>query len=391
MKKILSFLISSTSVVLMPSEAFAYDTLARQAIIYDASSDVVLYAHNATEPMIPASMTKIMTAYMVFERLSDGRLKPTDTFRVSERAWREGGWASGGSTMGLSIGEDVSVTDLLRGMLVQSGNDSCIVIAEGISGSEEAFAAEMTSTAKKLGLSTASFRNSTGLLADGHEISAYDLARLADMTIEKFPEYYPIYAEPVFSWNGIRQPNRNPLLSRFAGADGLKTGHLDASGYGLVGSAEVNGVRRIVVINGMNSERERADESERILRSSFRDFSILEAYKAGDQIAEIPVWLGENDSVAVSVSEDLAFGIKTADRDKIKAHIVIDAPAKAPITKGQQIGTLVLTGLSSGDKTVPLIAQSDIKKAGILKRALKGLTTLLAPRGSTPDAVTSTS
>ena len=269
--------------------AFAYETTADHALIMDNETGIVLFEKDAENPMIPASMTKIMTAYMVFERLSDGRLSEDDTFTVSERAWREGGWASGGSTMGLAIGSEVSVIDLLRGMIVQSGNDACIVLAEGISGTEEAFASEMTARAQELGLSTASFRNATGLLAEDHEISAYDLARLADLVIQQFPEYYALYNVRDFTWSGIRQPNRNPLLSRFQGADGLKTGHLEASGYGLVGSAIVDGERRTIVINGLESESARAQEAERMMRSAFREFSVATPYAAGDALGSVPV------------------------------------------------------------------------------------------------------
>ena len=382
MKKILTSLFASASTLCLAQSAHGYETLAEHALIMDAETDVVLYAHDAMKPMIPASMTKIMTAYMVFDRLSDGRLSMDDTFRVSQRAWEEGGWASGGSTMGLAIGEEVKVSDLLRGMLVQSGNDACIVLAEGISGSEEAFAADMTTTAQELGLTTASFKNATGLLADGHEISAYDLARLADLTIEKFPDLYPIYAEPAFTWAGIRQPNRNPLLSRMTGADGLKTGHLDESGYGLVGTALIDNERRIVVINGMASERARAEESERILRAAFREFSIVEPFDSGDVIATLPVWLGKSDIVNATIDQDLAFGIQTSERNNIKAVVFIPETLRAPVEKGQKIGVLKVSGLGGGDQEIPLFAQDTVKKSGIFKRALSGLGQLLTPRGS---------
>ena len=366
--------------------AFAYDTTADHALIMDNGTGIVLFEKDAENPMIPASMTKIMTAYMVFERLSDGRLSEDDTFTVSERAWREGGWASGGSTMGLAIGSEVSVIDLLRGMIVQSGNDACIVLAEGISGTEDAFAAEMTARAQELGLSTASFRNATGLLADEHEISAYDLARLADLVIQQFPEYYALYNVRDFTWNGIRQPNRNPLLSRFQGADGLKTGHLEASGYGLVGSAIVDGERRTIVINGLESESARAQEAERMMRSAFREFSVATPYAAGDALGSVPVWLGSAETVGLVVDQDVQIGFENASRRDLKAEIVLPASISAPVTAGDVVGSLMI---SNGDVVLaeyPVSVAESVSKKGLIARAFEGLATLIAPSSSPASA-----
>ncbi|MEO1407744.1 MAG: D-alanyl-D-alanine carboxypeptidase family protein, partial [Pseudomonadota bacterium] len=208
-------------------------TDATHAAIIDHDTGTVLFEKNGHEPMIPASMTKMMTAQVVFDRLARGEISLSDRLVTSERAWREGGWASGGSTMGLQIGDDPTVEELLRGVIVLSGNDACIVLAEGLSGSEDAFAAEMTALAQSLGLSSATFKNSTGLDAEGHRISAVDLAKLAQMQIAQFPDYYAFYNERSYEWRNISQPNRNPLLGRVDGVDGLKTGHLSVSGYGL--------------------------------------------------------------------------------------------------------------------------------------------------------------
>ena len=366
--------------------AFAYETTANHALIMDNETGIVLFEKDAENPMVPASMTKIMTAYMVFERLSDGRLSEDDTFTVSERAWREGGWASGGSTMGLAIGSEVSVIDLLRGMIVQSGNDACIVLAEGISGSEEAFAAEMTARAQELGLSTASFKNATGLLAEDHEISAYDLARLADLVIQQFPEYYALYNVRDFTWSGIRQPNRNPLLSRFQGADGLKTGHLEASGYGLVGSAIVDGERRTIVINGLESESARAQEAERMMRSAFREFSVATPYAAGDALGSVPVWLGSAETVGLVVDQDVQIGFENASRRDLKAEIVLPASISAPVTAGDVVGSLII---SNGDVVLaeyPVSAAESVSKKGLIARAFEGLATLIAPSSSPASA-----
>lgn len=362
--------------------AYAYDTLAEHALILDYDSNTILYSKDADEPMVPASMTKIMTAYMVFERLADGRLSPDDTFTVSERAWREGGWASGGSTMGLAIGEEVAISDLIQGIIVQSGNDACIVVAEGISGSEDAFAQEMTTRAHELGLSTANFRNATGLYAEDHVISARDLAMLAKLTIENFPEHYKIYAERDFRWGGIRQPNRNPLLSRFSGADGLKTGHLSQSGYGLVGSAQVDGQRRIIVINGMDSETSRAEEAERIMRAAFREFSVSTPYKSGQTIGEVPVWLGQAETVPVVVNEDMKLAYASADRNRLKSELVFNAPLKAPVAAGTEVGTIVISGPDGQLASQPVYTASAVAKMGLFDLAMEGLANAILPSSS---------
>ncbi len=380
MKHISSAILSLCAGACFTLPASSFETTAAQAIIVDHETGVVLYSHNSEDPMTPASMTKIMTAFMVFERLSDGRLQPDDTFTVSENAWREGGWASGGSTMGLAIGEEVRVIDLLHGIIVQSGNDACIVVAEGIAGSEEAFAGLMTSRAQELGLSTAEFHNATGLYSEGHEISAHDLARLAQMTIESFPEYYSIYSVPAFEWGGIRQPNRNPLLSRFQGADGLKTGHLSASGYGLVGSAVENGVRRNIVINGLESETDRAREAERIMRAAFREFSIATPYTAGDVLAEVPVWLGTDDTVSAVLTEDVTIAYASADRSSLSAEVVISESVTAPVSEGTIIGHLEVTNDGEIIGQFPVAAASSVSRAGIVARALEGLSQKILPR-----------
>lgn len=370
---------------LTPASASAFDTTAEHAVILDFESDIVLYSKDATEPMTPASMTKIMTAYVVFERLKDGRLKPDDVFTVSEKAWREGGWASGGSTMGLSIDQKVTVADLLRGMIVQSGNDACIVLAEGISGTEDAFAEEMTTLAREIGLSTASFKNATGLYAEGHEISAIDLAKLAKLSIENFPNYYKIYAETSFEWDGIRQPNRNPLLGRVDGADGLKTGHLSQSGYGLVGSASVDGNRKIIVINGLESERARSEEAQRMMRASFREFSIATPLNSGDEVAQIPVWLGQSSTVPAIVSSDVSLAFASADRNRLKAEVIINGPISAPVEQGQELGILEISGPDGVLKTETIIAGASVEKMGLFAQAFEGLANLIAPR---PSSVT---
>jgi serine-type D-Ala-D-Ala carboxypeptidase (penicillin-binding protein 5/6) len=233
------------------------NTNAQYAYILDGDTGLALYSKNGDQPMIPASMSKLMLYYLVFERLKDGRLKLEDEFTVSEHAWRTGGAGTDGSTMFLQLNSKVSIENLLRGAIIQSGNDACITLAEGLGGTEEAFAREMTAKAQELGLTHSTFANVTGLDDPGQRMSASDIARLGYRIIKDFPQYYPMFSESSFTWNGITQPNRNPLLKELPGADGIKTGHLSVSGFGLVGSAVRDGQRRIIVLQGLPSESER--------------------------------------------------------------------------------------------------------------------------------------
>ncbi len=364
---------SSTLLVSPLAKADPLNTLADHAFIMDAETGQTLFSHHGETPMIPASMTKIMTVYMVLDRISDGRLKLDDTFRVSENAWRKGGAASGGSTMFLEPGSDVSVQDLLRGIIIQSGNDACIVVAENISGSEEAFAASMTERAQELGLESASFRNATGLYHEEHRISAADLAQLAYLTIQNHPDFYALYAEEEFTWNGIQQPNRNPLLGEVAGADGLKTGHLEISGYGLVGSAVRDGQRRIVVLNGLQSQAERADEARRVMRAAFSDFRIIEIVNQGDVVGKAEVWLGKEAKVELVASKSLSVPVHLDALRKVKTYIEYDGPVSAPIKAGDRIGRLIVSGLDGEDLSIPLAAGNLVERKGIFERAWVGL------------------
>lgn len=362
---------------LRPASAQIIESKAPYAVIYDATSDTVLYSKSGTEAMIPASMTKIMTAYVVFDRIDLGELSTAQEFVTSERAWREGGFASGGSTMGLEPGQRATVMDLLRGMIVVSGNDACIVLAEGISGTEEAFAREMTRVAQDKGFSTANFENATGLYGEAHRISAEDLARLTDELIERFPSFYDLYAEQEYTWNGITQPNRNLLLDRFEGADGVKTGHLSQSGYGMVASAELEGRRIIVVVNGLASEAERAQETERLLRLGFTAFETREIGEAGQRIGEVEVFLGSAKSVGVVMKDPIAItAAKRAFRDG-KTEIVYRSPLRAPVKEGDEIASLVITLPERDAMSVPLFAAEDVSGMGFLERALAGFSEML--------------
>ena len=371
MKIICAALVMMTAPLVVSAQVI--ETEADYAVIMDYETGTVLYSKNGDTPMIPASMTKIMTAFLVFERLSSGEIQLDDTFTVSENAWRNGGWATGGSTMGLAIGSTPTVAELLRGVIVLSGNDACIVLAEGISGSEDAFATEMTDLAHTLGLTSASFKNASGLLADGHEMSARDLAELARLTIEKYPEFYEFYAETEMTWNGIRQTNRNPLLGQVQGADGLKTGHLEASGYGLTASAERDGERRIVVLNGLPSMAARAQEAERMMRLAFSSFE-KRTFDPGDRrLAELDVWMGETRTVGVRLADPISVTAHKRAFSRGTSEIVYDAPLEAPIKAGDQVATLIVTLEGKPPIEAPLIATESIARLGFVGRAIEGL------------------
>ncbi|TGY87924.1 D-alanyl-D-alanine carboxypeptidase [Marinicauda algicola] len=380
-RSVLARLIALSLLVLFPLAAHAQDsafeTRASHAVILDYETGEILYSKNGAEPMPPASMSKLMTVYMAFEAIEEGRLSMDDELPVSETAWRRGGAASGSSTMFLEPNSRARVDDLLRGIIVQSGNDACIVIAEALEGTEENFADAMTDRAHELGLDSANFENATGWPDPDHRISAADLARLAAIIIRDFPELYDIYAETEFAYNGIRQYNRNPLLGVVEGADGLKTGHTTESGYGLVGSAERDGERRIVVFNGMESERARADEAERLMRAAFTEFEIYEIVSAGDILAEADVFLGVSPRVALRASRDLAVGLHRRDRDDITAEVVYTAPVRAPVEEGQEIGRLVVTMPGGRVEEIPLEAAMAVPEKGAIGRAVAALVQLI--------------
>lgn len=362
------------SLILLPSSSWLttvsaapLETAAKQAIIIDHDTGIVLFEKDARRPMPPASMTKIMTAYMVFEALERGDIQEDTLFTVSEEAWRRGGVQSGSSTMFLKLGSQVPVIDLIRGVIIQSGNDACIVLAEGLAGSEDAFARRMTERAREMGLQSATFRNATGWPDEGHEISASDLATLSRDLIARFPDRYKIYSERSFTWNGISQGNRNPLLGSFTGADGIKTGSTSVSGYGLVGSALRDGERRTIVVNGLGSQSERASVAREVMSAAFRDFDIKSLYQPGDQIGFIPVYMGKAEDVGVVVRDDIQIGFERTDRDEIKARIDY-TPAVAPVEAGSKIADLVVTKSGEEVGRYPLYATDAVARKGFFGR-----------------------
>jgi len=360
---------------LMSSPAIAqssFQTEAPHAVIIDAKTGEVLFEKDARDPVAPASMTKIMTAQLVFDALKAGTLTLDTEFKVSEDAWRRGGFASGSSTMALEVNSMVSVENLLKGVIVQSGNDACIVLAQGMAGSESAFAEQMTRRAKELGLENASFQNATGWPEPPNRISALDLAKLAQKQIEMHPEFYPLYAMREFTWNRTKQFNRNPLLGRVAGADGLKTGSTKESGYGLVGSAIRGDDRRIIVINGLISKSERSSVARRLMEAAFTQFRIYDLHAKGEELGEIDVYMGQAPKVSVSLTQDIQKGLAVLDRKGIKSEIIYSA-AKAPIIKGDVVAQLKVTLPGRPDETYDLVAMDDVRRKGVFARAWAGL------------------
>jgi len=349
------------------------NTNAQYAYILDGDTGLPLYSKNGDQPMVPASMSKLMLYYLVFERLKDGRLKLEDEFTVSEHAWRTGGAGTDGSTMFLQLNSKVSIENLLRGAIIQSGNDACITLAEGLGGTEEAFAREMTAKAQELGLTNSTFANVTGLDDPGQRMSASDIAHLGYKIMKEFPQYYPMFSESSFTWNGITQPNRNPLLKELPGADGIKTGHLSVSGFGLVGSAVRDGKRRIIVLQGLPSEAERRKEGPRVMRAAFVDFQTANLVDKGAEVATADVWLGEAKSVPLVTAEAAAIGLHVSALKQVKSVVVYKGPLIAPVKQGDVVGELVISAPGAPDIKVPVTAGASVKKLGLFGRAMAGL------------------
>jgi D-alanyl-D-alanine carboxypeptidase (penicillin-binding protein 5/6) len=366
--------------LLLPAQSLAqdaYQTEAEHAVILDYDTGQILWQHNGDTPIPPASMSKIMTVLMTLEAIENGTLSLDDELFVSENAWRRGGAASGSSTMFLELNSRVRVEDLLRGIIIQSGNDACIVIAEALAGSESAFADMMTDRAHEMGLSSASFANATGWPHPDHRISVTDLAQLARYLIAEYPDYYPIWAERDFTYNGIHQNNRNPLLGIFPGADGLKTGHTEESGYGLVGTAVRDGRRRIIAFNGTTSISARSREAERMMRSALADFNVYDLYAVGDAVDHrVPVFMGAADSVALRINQDVQLGLHRRARRDMTVSVVYSGAVAAPVTEGDIIAQLVVEAPGYEPVEYPLAAAENVNRKGLMGRigeALAGL------------------
>ncbi|MBI0535024.1 D-alanyl-D-alanine carboxypeptidase [Roseomonas sp. KE2513] len=339
------------------------DTAARLALIIDADTGAVLLEKNADERMPPSSMSKLMTIYVVFDLLKQGRLTMEQELPVSERAWR-----MGGSKMFVQLGTSVKVQDLIRGVIIQSGNDACIVLAEGIAGSETQFAEMLNDYGRKLGLTASTFRNATGWPDPEHRMTCRDLSILARRLISDFPDNFRIYSERSFVWNNITQENRNPLLGRVAGADGLKTGHTDEAGYGLTGTAKRGDRRLILVVNGLSSMAARREETERLMEWAFREFENVALFRASDTIEEAPVYLGERLKVPLVGGRDVVLTLPKQWRRSLQVRLRYDSPVPAPIAKGQELGKLEVSGAGVPPMSVPLLAGADVSKLGLIPR-----------------------
>ncbi|MBB4284736.1 D-alanyl-D-alanine carboxypeptidase family protein [Roseospira goensis] len=375
--------------VVVATPARAIETTAREALLVDFDTGTVMLEKDSDTPMPPSSMSKLMTVFMVFEQLKAGRLSLDDTFTVSENAWRTGGAASGGSTMFLEPNTSVRLEDLLRGIIVQSGNDACIVVAEHLAGTEEAFAEAMNRRAREIGLTDSVFRNSTGLPHPEHVMTARDLATLAKRIITDFPEYYPYYSEKEFTYNGITQHNRNPLLYKNIGADGLKTGHTSVAGYGLTASAKRNGRRLILVLNGLDSTRARTEEADRLMSWGFRTFENVEMFKPGATVTEAEVWLGQTAAVPLVLPDGLTVTLPRNARRTMTVMVRYDGPIPAPIARGDEIATLVIEAPDMQPLQFPLQAGTSVERMGMVNRmfaALRHIVLGLALPDATPES-----
>ncbi len=340
------------------------DTTARWAFITDFNTGAVLLNKDADEPMPPSSMTKLMTAYIVYGMLKAGRLRLDQELPVSEKAWR-----MQGSKMFVPLNASVTVEDLIRGVIIQSGNDACIVLAEGIAGSEDAFVDLMNQKAREMGLRVAHFTNSTGWPDPEQRVSCRDLATIAKRLIADFPEYYRFDSEKSFKYNNISQENRNPLVQKGL-ADGLKTGHTDAGGYGLVASAQRGGRRVIVVINGLASAHGRAEESERLLEWSFREFEDVMLFTAGDTVENANVWLGTAQTVPLVGGRDLVITMPRQWRRNARVTVEYPSPIPAPVSRGDVLGKLTVSGEGVPPTEMPLLAGADVTRLGLPGRAM---------------------
>lgn len=369
----------------LPLSAQAFETTATAAYIYDQTTGTVLLSKNAQEPLPPASMSKLMTVYMAFEAVADGRLDINEELPVSSHAA-----SFGGSSMFLDTTDRVRVEDLIRGVIIQSGNDASVVLAEALSpdGTEAGFARMMTERAQQMGMRNSTFVNSSGWPALGHRMSMEDLGILANRLITDYPTFYPLFAEEEFAFDG-RVPsnsrNRNPVLAMGMGADGLKTGHTEEAGYGLVGSAKQGDRRVIWVITGLDSAEARAEESVRIINWAFRQFAEADVASAGDQIATADVWMGDAPTVGLTVAEDLTLLVPALNQDGITAEVVYTGPVEAPIAAGQQLGELVITFDELPEKRIPLVADADVARGGFGTRLRTAAQVLWQKFGPAPD------
>ena len=372
-----AFVLCGLLAVASTAGAAPFDTTAEYAFLYDAGAHAILFEKNADKLMAPASMSKLMTLEVVFDRLKKGDLTLEQQFTVSEHAWRTGGAVSGTSSIIVPLNAKLTLADIIPGIIVQSGNDACIVIAEGVAGSEDAFARMMTEEARKLGLARSTFTNSTGLPDPKNLVTARELALLARHLMETYPDYYRYFSQKAFEFRGKKFLNKNPLLALNIGADGLKTGFTDQSGYGLVGSSLVNGRRLIVVINGTKSEAERSAETKRLLQWGYDNFQEAEIFAADEEVGKARVWGGTRFYVPLIGNGPIKILVpRFATDNKLKAEIVYQGPLKPPIRRGDRVAILRVANSEGGTTEVPLVAGADADPGSIFVRGFDSLMTL---------------
>jgi D-alanyl-D-alanine carboxypeptidase (penicillin-binding protein 5/6) len=354
-----------------------FDGDAPTAILIEASSGSVLFEKNADELRAPSSMMKLMTAEVVFHAIKHGEVKLTDEYRVSENAWRKGGAPAGGSTMFAAIHSKISVDDLLHGAIIQSGNDACMILAEGIAGNERIFADMMTKRARELGMTQSTFANSNGLPDPGNKMTVRELATLARYVIQTYPDFYKLFGEREFTWNKIRQQNRNPLLTSLEGADGLKTGFTKEGGYGMVGSAVQNGMRLIVVVNGLDDPDDRASEAKKMLEWGYRNFEARTLFAAQQPVGYAKVFGGESRSVKLASPEPIKVMVQKNGTDKLIARVVYNGPVRAPIESGQKVGVIRVWRGHNIAMEAPVYAAESVGQGSTMRRAIDGASELV--------------
>jgi D-alanyl-D-alanine carboxypeptidase (penicillin-binding protein 5/6) len=348
--------------LLIANTSFAFETVAEQAILLDLETGTVLFEKNADKLMSPSSMSKLMTSYIVFKALKEGQIKLDSEFTISKKAWQ-----TGGSKTFLDVDAKVKVEDLLRGMVVQSGNDATIALAEGISGDESTFAEKMNKNAKQIGLQNSTFRNSTGLPDPEHLMTSKDLALLAKAIITEFPEYYTYFAETEYTYNNITQPNRNSLLGEM-GVDGMKTGFTDAGGYGLVSSAKQNDRRLIAVVNGLSNDKERIEETRKLLNYGFMNFESLKLFSANKEFGKVKVWYGTESSLPIRLANDVIILKSSKDNKDVNVTIKYNEPLIAPIKKGDKIAQMTIALSETNKQHIDILAEEDVEKASWLRK-----------------------
>jgi D-alanyl-D-alanine carboxypeptidase (penicillin-binding protein 5/6) len=357
----------------LAARAQAFQSAAPYAVLLDSGSGAVLYEKAADELMVPASMAKIATALVAFQEIAQGKMTLETEISISENAWRKGGGVSGGSTMFAIVNSRVKLGDLLQGLIVQSGNDAAIALAEAVAGDEASFARIMTERVRALGLAKSVYRNATGMADPEQKVTARELARLSDHIIRTYPELYRIFGQRDFTWNKIKQSNRNPLLAMDIGADGLKTGNIDETGYGMVGSAVQRGQRLIVVVNGLKNARDRANEARKLLEWGFRSFEQRQIFAEGEAVGEASVYGGEKGRIALKARGPVSLLVPRGSSERLAARIVYRGPLQAPVAEGAEVARLLVTRGEVKTLEIPLYAAETVPVGSLQQRALDAL------------------